>query len=188
MSRLRAIRLVAMRELIERGRSRAFLVSLVTTVVLLGVGAVMPSLIGGPGKEHLGIVGTPPAQFDTALGAVAAATNVGLVTEQVPDETSGHTRLEDGSLSGLLVVAPDGGSARYIVKERKNELLGQVVAQAWAAARTQQVLVDRGVDPATLAAAATPPTVTELEPSDPNRETSFLFANVGGILLFISIF
>jgi ABC-2 type transport system permease protein len=188
MSRLRAIRLVATRELIERGRSRAFLISLVTTVVLLGVGAVLPAVIGGPGKEHLGIVGTPPPQFDTALGAVAAATEIGLETEPVADETSGQTRIRDGSLSALLVVAPDGASARYIVKGRKNELIGQVVAQAWAAARTQQVLVDQGVDPATLAAAAAPPAVTELEPSDPNRDTSFLFANVGVILLFISIF
>ena len=188
MSRLRSIRLVATRELIERGRSRAFLISLVTTVVLLGAGAVLPTLVGGPGQEHLGIVGTPPAQFGTALGAVASAAHVELETETVSSEDAGQARITDGSLDALLVVAPDGAAARYVIKERKNELLGQVVAQAWAAARTQEVLAQQGVDPATLAAAATPPAVTELEPTDPNRDTSFLFANVGVILLFISIF
>jgi ABC-2 type transport system permease protein len=188
MSRVRAIRLVAMRELIERGRSRAFLISLITTVVLLGVGAVLPSVIGNPSRERLGIAGMPPARFATDLAAVASAADLELETESVTDETTGQARIKDGSLNALLVVAPDGASARYIVKQRKNELLGQVVAQAWAAARTQDVLTQQGVDPATLGVAATPPAVTELEPSDPNRDTSFLFANVGVILLFISIF
>jgi ABC-2 type transport system permease protein len=188
MSRIRAIRLVAMRELIERGRSRAFVISLITTVVLLGVGAVLPSVIGNPSKERLGIAGTPPAQFATDLSAIASAADLELETENVTDAAAGQTRIKDGSLNAVLVVAPDGASARYIVKQRKNELLGQVVAQAWAAARSQDVLTRHGVDPGTLAVAATPPAVTELEPSDPNRDTSFLFANVGVILLFISIF
>jgi ABC-2 type transport system permease protein len=188
MSRVRAIRLVAMRELIERGRSRAFVISLVTTVVLLAAGAVLPSFVGGAGKEHLGIVGTPPAQFAPSLSAVAAAADVKLDTEIVSSESTGVTRIRDGSLNALLVVAPDGTSARYVVKQRNNDLLGQVVAQAWAAARTQALLAQQGVDPATLAAAATPPALSELESSDPNRDTSFLFANVGVILLFISIF
>jgi ABC-2 type transport system permease protein len=52
----------------------------------------------------------------------------------------------------------------------------------------QELLDQAGVDPAAFAAAATPPTVRELEPSDANREASFIFANVGVILLFISIF
>ena len=188
MSRLRAIRLVATRELIERGRSRAFLISLVTTVVLLGAGAVLPSLIGTPGRERLGIVGTPAGQFGADLAAIALAADLELQTDQLTDEATGWARITDGSLNALLVVAPDGSSARYIVKQRKDELLGQVVAQAWSAARTQDVLARQGIDPATLAAAATPPALTELEPSDPNRDTSFLFANVGVILLFISIF
>lgn len=188
MSRWRAIRLVALRELIERGRSRAFVISLITTVVLLAAGAVLPAVIGGPGKDQLGIVGTPPAQFPTALSAVASAASVNLEIATIGSEDAGQARIRDGSLDALLVVAPDGASARYVVKERKNELLGQVVAQAWAAARTQDVLAQQGVDAATLVAAAMPPALTELEPSDPNRQTSFLFANVGVILLFISIF
>ena len=39
-----------------------------------------------------------------------------------------------------------------------------------------------------IATAAQPPTVRELEPADPNRDTAFIFANVGVILLFIAIF
>ena len=188
MSRWRAIRLVAIRELIERGRSRAFLISLITTVVLLGAGAVLPAVVGQPGGERLGVVGTPPLQFKTDLVMLAAAADLKLQSEDVPDEHTGQERIMDGSLDALLVVAPDGNSAQYVVKQRANELFGQVVGQAWSAARSQDVLAQHGVDPVTLAAAAAPPAVTELEPSDPNRDTTFLFANVGVILLFISIF
>jgi ABC-2 type transport system permease protein len=144
MSRIRAIRLVAMRELIERGRSRAFLISLITTVVLLGVGAVLPSVIGNQATERLGVVGTPPAQFATDLSAVASAADLELETDSVTDESAGQARVTAGSLSALLVVAPDGTSARYNVKQREKQ--------------------------------------------HPNRDTAFLFANVGVVLLFISIF
>jgi ABC-2 type transport system permease protein len=119
---------------------------------------------------------------------LAAAADLKLQSEDVPDEHTGQERIMDGSLDALLVVAPDGNSAQYVVKQRANELFGQVVGQAWSAARSQDVLAQHGVDPVTLAAAAAPPAVTELEPSDPNRDTTFLFANVGVILLFISIF
>jgi ABC-2 type transport system permease protein len=188
MSRVRAIRLVATRELLERGRSRAFLISVVTSVGLLAIGAIVPSLTGGPGVDHVGIAGTPPAQFAPDLAALSAATNHKAQIEPIDGQATGEARLRDGSLSAVLIVAPDGSSARYIVKSRRDELLAQIVSQAWSAARSQQLLMDKGIDPTTLAAAAVPPAMTELEPSDPNRDTSFLFANVGVILLFISIF
>ena len=45
MSRWRAIRLVAEREIIERGRSRGYVLSLLFTVALMVVGFVIPSLL-----------------------------------------------------------------------------------------------------------------------------------------------
>jgi ABC-2 type transport system permease protein len=188
MSRLRSIRLVALRELIERGRSRAFLISVATTVVLLALGAALPSIAGGPGTSPVGVVGAPPAQFNADLAALAGTAKIQVEVEPVGDEATGTERLKDGSLAALLVVAPDRSEARYVVKKRKDELLAQVVTQAWSAARAQEVLAARGIDQLTIAAAAAPPALSELEPSDPNRDTSFLFANVGVILLFVSIF
>jgi ABC-2 type transport system permease protein len=189
MSRVRAIYLVARREILERGRSRAFLISLALTVVFLLAGILLPKFLGGDDKsEKLGVVGTPPAGFTQALAATSAQANIKVVVEPVPDVAAGEARLNDGTLNGMLVVATDGGTAEFVVKERDNSAFGQVVGAAWSAAAASEVLTDAGIDPAEVQAAAQPPTLRELEPSNPNRDTAFIFANVGVILLFIAIF
>jgi ABC-2 type transport system permease protein len=190
MSRMRAIYLVARREILERGRSRAFLISLALTVVFVLAGIFLPQVLGGGDQAHkLGVVGTPPAGFDAALAATADQAQMKIVTEPVADIATGEARLKDGTLDGMLVVPTQaGGSAEFVVKERDSSSFAQVVGAAWSAASATQVLTDAGVDPATVAAAARPPELRELEPSDPNRDTAFIFANVGVILLFIAIF
>jgi ABC-2 type transport system permease protein len=189
MSRLRAIWLVARREILERGRSRAFLLSLGLTVALILGGIFLPALIGRPeAVVKVGIVGTPPATFERILEASATATGTKVITETVPDEAAGEARLRDGALDGLLVIPSDGSPPGYVVKQLGDPLMGQIVAASLSAARVQELLGRSGVDPAAYLAAQTPPTFRELEPSDPNRDSAFLFANVGVVLLFISIF
>jgi ABC-2 type transport system permease protein len=190
MSRARAIYLVARREVLERGRSRAFLISLVLTVLFILAGIFLPKLIGGTDQAHkLGVVGTPPAGFETALAATSAQADIKVNVESVPDVAAGEARLKDGTLDGMLVVpTTTNGSAELVVKQRDNSSFAQVVGAAWSASSAGQVLTEAGVDPATVAAASKPPDLRELEPSDPNRDTAFIFANVGVILLFIAIF
>jgi ABC-2 type transport system permease protein len=170
MSRGRAIWLVARRELLERGRSRAFLHSVVLSVGIILAGLFVPTLIGGggTGAQHLGIVGTPPAGVGERLAASAKLANLDVRIQAVADVATGGARLRDGSLDAVLVIPPDGSIPTYIVKSRGNQLLQQVVASSFS----------------------TPPQIAfrELEPVDPNRDVTFLFANVGVILLFISIF
>ena len=189
MSRTRAIYLVARREILERGRSRAFLISLALTVAFLLAGIFLPKLLGGDNAaEQLGVVGTPPAGFATSLEAASTQAGLDVTVVQVPDVATGEARLQDGTLDGLLVVPDAGGSAEYVVKEKSNDQLPQVVALAYSGARATEVLTEAGVDPAELQAAAQPPAVRELQPSNPDRDTAFIFANVGVILLFIAIF
>jgi ABC-2 type transport system permease protein len=171
MSRWRAVWLVARREILERGRSRAFILSLGLTVALILAGVFLPTILGGPGGvdlEKLGIVGTPPAGFQTRLALVADQAGAQVSTETIPDEASGEARLQDGSLNGLLVVPSDGSVPTLVMKETRGSPLAQIVN---ASLSTGPAL-----------------TIRELEPSDPNRDASFIFANVGVILLFISIF
>ncbi len=169
MSRRRSIWLVARRELLERGRSRAFALSLLVSVGLIVAGIVLPSLIGsGPGTQHLGIAGTPPAGLTDTLAASAKQAGLTLVVDPAADVASGEAGLRSGALSALLVFPPDGSLPTYEVKTRGNALLQQVVASAFT--RAPQI------------------GFRELEQSNPDRDTSFIFANVGVILLFISIF
>jgi ABC-2 type transport system permease protein len=189
MSRWRSIWLVARREIVERARTRAFIISLALTVGFILVGIFLPSILGGGGAEtsRVGIAGQPPVGFDVALAQTSAATSQKVALETV-GEAGGRQRLLDESLDALLIIPADGAAPTYIVKRRGDELLGQVVAASLSAVRTQELIGEAGVDPAQFIAAQTPPKLEELEPSDPNRDTAFIFANVGVILLFISIF
>ena len=189
MSRWRAIWLVARREIIERGRSRAFLISLGLTVVFILAGLFLPTFLGGGDRaERLGVAGAPPAGFEQAVALAGGTADLEVAVETVPDAAAGETRLRDGTLDALLIVPDDGSAPTYVVRQRDNELLGQLVAASLGAVRVQELLGESGIDPTDYAAAQTPPEVRELEPSDPNRDTAFIFANVGVILLFISIF
>jgi ABC-2 type transport system permease protein len=189
VSRTRAIYLVARRELVERGRSRAFLIALVVSVGILLAAIYLPMLLGSPNRvERLGTVGEAAPEFTTAVSAAAAQAGTKIEIEPVPDQATGEARVKDGTLDALFVIPSGTGSPTYIVKQRGNGLLGQVVSSAWSTARVQQLLTQAGISPAELAVAAAPPAVRELEPADANSDTSFLFANVGVVLLFISIF
>jgi ABC-2 type transport system permease protein len=169
MSRLRAVWLVARRELIERGRSRAFVLSLGLSVAIILAGVFLPSLIGNAGDvQHLGIVGTPPGDAVASIESTARTANVPLTVESVPDVATAERRLRDGSLSAVLAVPPDGSLPSYIVKTRADPFLQQIVTTSFTP-KPQIVL-------------------RELETPDPDRDISFVFANVGVILLFIAIF
>ena len=169
MSRRRAIWLVARRELLERGRSRAFLFSVLLSVAIVLAGIFLPTLIGNAAEaQHLGIVGTPPSGLVAGIETSAKAVGATLTVDPVADLATGETRLRDGSLSAVLVIPPDGSTPTYVVKTRGNQLLQQVVAASFT---PQPQIAFR-----------------ELQAPDPDRDISFLFANVGVILLFISIF
>ena len=168
MSRTRSMLLVARRELLERGRSRAFAISLAVSVALIAAAVFLPVLIGRADRARMGVTGQPPAGVVDRVRAVGTATGQQIVIDSVADAATGETRLRDGSLDALLVFPSDGGVPTYVAKDRSKAVLQQIVA-----------------------AALTPPPalqIRELEPADPNRDVAFAFANVGVILLFISIF
>jgi ABC-2 type transport system permease protein len=170
VSRGRAIWLVARRELLERGRSRAFALSLIVSVGLIVAGLILPTIIGtGPGTQHLGIVGSPPAGLVDGLKRQAEQSGLSLIVDPVDDLASAETRVRDGSFAAVLSFPPDGSIPTFVVKTQNgNALLQQTVVAGFS--RAPQIAV------------------RQLEAPDPDRDTSFIFANVGVILLFISIF
>jgi ABC-2 type transport system permease protein len=189
MSRGRAVWLVARRELLERGRSRAFLLSVGITIAIILAAVLVPTLLA-PGERvnRLGIAGSPPAGFELAVPLAAAQVNLSVEIRRVTDQAAGERLLSDGVLDALIVVPADGSPATYVVRERSNGLLSQLVAATLVQSRIAALMSDAGVSPAEVARASQPPAVRELAPADENRETAFLFANIGVILLFMSIF
>ena len=133
MSRWRSIWLVARREIFERGRSKAFLISLGLTVAFILAGIFLPAILGGEGQgSRLGIVGTPPAGIEQSLQATADAIDVTLVTESVADIAAGESRLRDESLDGLVVFPPDGSTPAYVVKQANDPVLQQIVSASFS--------------------------------------------------------
>jgi ABC-2 type transport system permease protein len=189
MSRGRAIWLVARRELVERGRSRAFLISMALAVAFILAGVFLPSLLGGgPEISRVGVVGTPPPTFATALDLQAGQSGLDIVSEAVPDAATAEAAVGDERLDLAIVFPPAEGVPSIVVREGRQGPLIQAVATAASTARTIEFLEGAGVDQGELGAASAPPDVRELQPAEPGQDTAFLFANVGVILLFISIF
>lgn len=178
MTRLRAIRLVAMREIIERGRSRGYLLSLVFTVFLLGAGFVLPTLIMADQTTHLAMVEPVPAGLETAITAASSAYDLRVDLSRVPDRSAAVARLADGSLDAALAVPADlSGPGELIVKERVDSQLQAVATGAVVAIRA-----------ADAAPRLVPPTLTALEPPTDADVTAIIFANAGIVLMFLGIF
>jgi ABC-2 type transport system permease protein len=177
VSRLRAIRLVAGREIIERGRSRGYVLSLLFTVVLMAVGFIVPALIIDQSTEsRLALVGETPPGLEQAIMATATAFEQDIALSSVPDEAAAGAALRAGEIEGALSVPIDLSTAGdLIVLEDAPSSLQAVVTQAVISLRAGP-------------AASEPPAVVALEPPKAEDETALVFANAGIILMFIGIF
>lgn len=178
MSRWRAVRLVAMREILERGRSRGYVLSLAFTLLLLVGGFVLPQLLLADQATRLALVEPVPAGLETAAQAAAAAYALDLDISSVPDRAAAVTALEDGAVNAALAVPADlSAPGDLIVLERASDQLQAVASAA--------VVSLRAADVAPL---LVPPTITALEPPTEEDITALIFANAGIILMFIGIF
>lgn len=179
MNRLRSIRLVAMREILERGRSRGYLLSLVFTVFLLVAGFLLPAfLLGRDEQPNLALVGTPPSGLEAAIQGVAAQYDLTLDISTVPDRAAADAALREKTIEAALDVPADlSGPGEFIVLEEPDSRLLGIAGAAVIGMRA-------GGNAALLQG----PTVDALEPPTPERTTALIFANAGIILMFIGIF
>ena len=178
MSRLRAIWLVAQRELLERGRSKGFLGGLLLTQALV-VGSMLAQAAIASGESQLtvGYVGTPPPALGQAITAVAARSDGSVELRPFADRPAAEQALRDETVDGVIVPAP-GGAAQVLLFQREPD--NRVVATV-----TEAVL---GVTIAEAGVTLTPPRVESLEPVAEEDTAALIVANVGVIFLFISIF
>jgi ABC-2 type transport system permease protein len=180
MSPIRAIWLVARRELVERGRSRAFILGLVLTQVFIIGGLLLQSTFTGQETDlQVGYVGNPPAQFGQLLDGFAKSSGATLGLRTYPDRAAAEAALRRDEVGGVYVPGPDPSSPGLLLfKQEPDDRIRQTVTAAVQALK----LIEAGV-------VLTQPDVASLEPpaevADP---TSLIIANVGVIFLFISIF
>ncbi len=174
----RAVRLVAMREILERGRSRGYLLSLVFTLFLLLAGFVLPQFLLADRATRLALVEPVPAGLQAAVETTATAYELDLVISTVADRAAAEAALGASTIDAALAVPADlSGPGELIVQEQAGPTLQAVTSAA--------VVSLRAADAAEL---LTPPAVTVLAPPTEEDMTAIIFANAGIILMFIGIF
>ena len=190
MSRVRSIYLVARREVLERGRSRGYLLSLVFTILLLGASFVLPVLFSQDSDGvKVGVVQPEPPALRGLLTAAASTYDLEIVISPIADRAAGEAALTAESIAALVDVPADLSGPGALVVQREAEVrLQAIVSSAVVALRQQALLAEAGVDPAQFAAASAPPRIDALEPPTDEDQTNFIFANAGIILMFIGIF
>jgi ABC-2 type transport system permease protein len=190
MSRWRSIWLVARREILERGRSRGFILSVFLTTALVVGSIVVPTVLFRDDEiTQLGVVDPPPAGLGAAIEAVAAQFGRKVELIVVADDAAADEALAAGRVEAVVDVPADLSAAGEIrFQEETDQATGQLVAAAIVGLRMQAVLDGSNVDQAALAQAQVPPTIAAVDPRTEADEASFLVANVGAVLILIGIF
>jgi ABC-2 type transport system permease protein len=190
MSRWRSIWLVARREILERGRSRGFILSVFLTTALVVGSIVVPTVLFRDDEiTQLGVVDPPPAGLGAAIEAVAAQFGRKVELIVVADDAAADEALAAGRVEAVVDVPADLSAAGEIrFQEETDQATGQLVAAAIVGLRMQAILDGSNVDQVALARAQVPPTIEAIDPRTEADEASFLVANVGAVLILIGIF
>ena len=190
MSRWRSVGLVARREILERGRSRGFILSVFfTTALVIGSIFVPAVLFQDDGITRIGVVEPSPPELAPALSATAAQFDRLIELASFPDDASADTALADEAVDVVVDVPADLSSAGEVRFHEETDLAtAQLVGASIVALRVGAVIEASDVDQVALAAAQAQPTVTAVDERTAADEASFLVANIGAVLILIGIF
>lgn len=190
MSRWRSVWLVAKREILERGRSRGFVFSVVFTTLLVIGSFVLPSVLFGEDEPvRIGLVSPTPPGLEGAIDATADQFDQLVALVPLDDAAAADVALQSEAVD-VVVEVPDDlsspGTIRF-AKER-DQGVAQVISASIIALRFQDIIADAGVDPGALLDAQEPPTIDSLDPDTEADQSRFLFANIGAVLILVGIF
>ena len=175
---LRSVRLVATREILERGRSRGYLLSLLFTLLVLGAGFILPSILLSDQTRKLAVVEPTPAGLEAAVQQAADELGATVAISTLADRASAEDAVKSDQVAAALVVPADlSGPGELIVHQSPSSEVQAVANRAVVLLRASNVQD-----------LLTQPEVTALEPPSASDTTAIIFANAGIILMFIGIF
>lgn len=190
MSRWRSIRLVARREIIERGRSRGFVLSVAFTTLLVIASMIVPSILfRDDGETMVGVVEPSPAGLVAVLEASGTAIGRTIVVVPYPDDTSADAALAAGEVPLVVRVPADlstSGEIRF--QERVDDTLVHLVTSSVIGLRMSTLLTESGIPPAELVAVQESPTVVTIVDVAERDDSTFLLANIGAVLILVGVF
>lgn len=151
--------LVASRELRERGRSRAFLVSVVLMLVAVAGAIVLPAVLDtGPGTRDIGLTGQVPAELTSTLRSQSQAVDIDIRVHRYATVAAGEAAVRDGAVDVLLV-----DTRQLEWPKRADEQLKAVVTGAIQLATVRDRAVAAGIRPEELLAILAPVPVANVE-------------------------
>jgi ABC-2 type transport system permease protein len=190
MKRLRSIRLVARREILERGRSRGFLFSVgFTTLVIVGAFVIPMIVFDEDETRQVGVTSPAPAGLAAALTERAQALGERLLVTELADAEAASHALEAGEVEAVIEVPADlsgPGSVRF--QEDADAVLTHLVSSTVVDLRSADVLADADVDLAALQEAQGTPQVAIADPPDADTQGRLIVANIGAVLILVGIF
>jgi ABC-2 type transport system permease protein len=187
MSGIQQGRLVALREMRERSRSRAFRASLVVMVLVVAAVIVLPSVLGGDDTKQIGLTGKIPADLQQAIerqgDAVGTTTRVRLYDTL----TAGEQAVRAGDIDVLVVDA-----RRLEWQRRAEDQLRAIVSGAIQVVALRDRAAAAGIEPEQLRELIAPVPIESVELGrvagrSSDDETAALVMNVL-LLLVISTF
>jgi ABC-2 type transport system permease protein len=96
--------LVARRELQQRGRSRAFLISTVVLLIAVALGVALPAILSRNAKpERVGVVGGNTATLTSVVTEAGRLAGVKVTVVPEPDVATAEAGLRSGDLGAVLV-------------------------------------------------------------------------------------
>jgi len=188
VSRTRAVRLIAAREISERVRGRALRIMTLLTTVLVVAGIVIPAAIrGGTAPTRIGLIAGPAQAAGPAIARIAAGANVRVVLVDVPSVPSANAQLEQGTLDVALVGGPTG--ARALVQETLPATTRTLLNAALDELHLRAALAAAGVPPSQIgpALAPVPFETTALSAPPPHGAARDVAALAAGFLMYISL-
>ncbi len=151
--------LVAMREIRERGRSRAFLVSMVLVAVLVAGVIALPALLDTGGRtKDVGLTGSVPTELAGAIQIQGDAVGTKVRMHRYDTLAAGQQAVRDGKVDVLVVDAK-----RLEWRRRADEQLKSVVTGAIQLVAVRQRAAAAGINPDDLLAMVAPVQVDNVE-------------------------
>jgi ABC-2 type transport system permease protein len=177
--------LVAAREVRERGRSRAFIASLLLMLLVVAAAITLPAVLdSGPGTKDVGLTGRTPVGLTATLLAQGGAADTTIRIHKYDTRADGEAAVRDGEIDVLVV---DAQQLEW--RTRADAQLKAVVVGAIQLVALRNRAEAAGLDPDQLLAIVEPVPVGDvelghIEGRSPDDETAALLMTM---ILFFSI-
>jgi ABC-2 type transport system permease protein len=185
---LRSVRLVAARELAQRIRSRAFLITTALLCVLIVAGGVIAAVVSGddkPPSYDVALIGDVPAGLGDALDAAAQQLGIKVDVTTIDTRVAGDTAVRSGDAD----VAIDGDATELIARRTPSAALADAIQRAWGFSGAIEAATAAGfsAEEAQFILSPAPLDPIALEESREQDPLGVAIGTVIGVLLFLSI-